>query len=69
MVQASIHFPQDRIEVEFENEYAFVKWLGYLKEHGVATVKLLGGAKSVIVFRTNISYIETETTPDQLGLH
>jgi hypothetical protein len=68
MVHASIHFPNDQIEVEFENENAFVKWLGYLKDHGLASVKLTGSAKSVIVFRTNVSYIETATEAGRLGL-
>jgi hypothetical protein len=60
MVQASIHFPNDRVTVEFESEFAFVKWLGYLKEHGLATVKLAGTNRSVIVFRDNLTYIEAE---------
>ena len=69
MVQATIHFPNDKVTVEFESEYAFVKWLGYLKEHGIATVKLGGGAaKSVIVFRDNISFIEADGDAGKLGL-
>ncbi len=68
MVQATIHFPNDKVTVEFESEYAFVKWLGYLKEHGIATVKVGGGAKSVIVFRDSISYIEADGDAVKLGL-
>jgi hypothetical protein len=61
MVQAKIHFTQGTVTVEFENEYAFVKWLGYLKEHGLATVKQANSDRNVIVFRENIAYIETES--------
>lgn len=68
MVQASIHFPNDRVTVEFESEFAFVKWLGYLKEHGLATVKLAGTTRSVIIFRDNLTYIEAEGDASQLGL-
>jgi hypothetical protein len=68
MVQASIHFPNDRVTVEFESEYAFVKWLGYLKEHGLATVKLAGTSRSVIIFRDNLTYIEAEGDASKLGL-
>jgi hypothetical protein len=68
MVQASIHFPNDRVTVEFESEFAFVKWLGYLKEHGLATVKLAGTTRSVIVFRDNLTYIEAEGDASKLGL-
>jgi hypothetical protein len=68
MVQATIHFPSDQVTVEFESEYEFVKWLGYLKEHGLATVKLAGHAKSVIVFRVNISYIEADGDAQKLAL-
>lgn len=68
MVQATIHFASDKVTVEFESEYAFVKWLGYLKEHGLATVKLAGSSKSVIVFRDSISYIEAEGDASKLGL-
>jgi hypothetical protein len=68
MVKAYIHFPQDKIQVEFESEYAFVKWLGYLKEHELATVKLAGGERQVIVFKTNITYIETEGDAKELKL-
>ncbi|MOA24619.1 hypothetical protein D3C78_1453060 [compost metagenome] len=66
MVQANIHFTQDSVTVEFEGEYAFVKWLGYLKEHGFATVKRANGDASVIVFRDNITYIEHEGEPKDL---
>jgi hypothetical protein len=68
MVQASIHFPNDRVTVEFESEFAFVKWLGYLKEHGLATVKLAGTTRSVIIFRDNLTYIEAEGDASKLGL-
>ena len=60
MLQAKINFSQGSVQVEFESEYAFVKWLGYLKEHGLATVKASGSPRSIIVFRDNISYIESE---------
>lgn len=66
MVQANIHFTQGSVTVEFEGEYAFVKWLGYLKEHGFATVKRANGDASVIVFRDNITYIEHEGEPKDL---
>lgn len=68
MVQASIHFPNDRVTVEYESETAFMKWLGYLKEHGLATVKLAGTNRSVIVFRDNLTYIEAEADASKLGL-
>ncbi len=61
MVKAGIHFnASDKVTVEFDSEYAFVKWLGYLKEHGLASVKLASSDRSVIVFRDSISYIEPE---------
>ena len=60
MYEAFIHFPQDKVHVEFESEDAFVKWLGYLKEHGFATVKRANDDGSVIVFRDNITFIEHE---------
>ena len=60
MLQAKINFTQGNVQVEFESEYAFVKWLGYLKEHGLATVKMANSPRSAIVFRDNISYIESE---------
>lgn len=63
MYEAYIHFPQDKVHVEFETEDAFVKWLGYLKEHGLATVKVAGSPRSVYVFKTHITYIETEGSP------
>jgi hypothetical protein len=59
MVRANIHFPQSHIAVSFESEYAFVKWLGYLKEHGLATARLLDGNRSVIVFRDQVAWIES----------
>lgn len=67
-MQASIHFTQEQIQVSFESDYAFVKWLGYLKEHGLATVKLADGQKSVIVFRDQIAYIAPEGEPVDLKL-
>ena len=69
MVNATIHFPNDKVTVEFESEYAFVKWLGYLKEHGLATVKLAGSTKSVIVFRDSITYVEADADAVKLDLH
>lgn len=68
MLQAIIHFPNDKVTAEFESEYAFVKWLGYLKEHGFANVKLAAEGKSVIVFRANISYIEADADASKLSL-
>lgn len=59
MVRANIHFSQETIDVSFESEYAFVKWLGYLKEHGIATAKLAEAGRSVIVFREQINFIES----------
>ena len=67
MVRANIHFPQERIEVTFESEYAFVKWLGYLKEHGIATAKLADGGRSVIVFRDQIAYIASQESDLAIG--
>ncbi len=67
MVQAIIHFPQNKVTVEFESEFAFVKWLDYLKQHGIATVKLGGASKSVIVFRDNISFIESDVDAGKLS--
>ncbi|MNS08174.1 hypothetical protein D3C72_396320 [compost metagenome] len=60
MVQANIHFNQGHVTVEFESEYAFVKWLGYLKEHGLATAKQANADRNMIIFRNNITFIETE---------
>lgn len=68
MVTATIHFPNDKVTVEFESEFAFVKWLGYLKEHGLATVKLSGSSKSVIVFRDNITFVEADGDAGKLAL-
>ena len=68
MVQATIHFPNDKVTVEFESEYAFVKWLGYVKEHGLATVNLAGSTKSVIVFRDGITYIEADVDAGKIAL-
>ena len=67
MIRAHIHFPQAAIDVSFESEYAFVKWLGYLKEHGLATAKLAADGKSVIVFRDQIAYIESQEGDLPLG--
>ena len=67
MVQAKIHFTQGSVDVEFENEYAFVKWLGYLKEHNLATVKQANSDRNVIVFRENIAYIETTSEAKEFG--
>ena len=69
MVQIRIHFNQDQVAVEFESDFAFTKWLGYLKEHGLATVKMAGQDRSVIVFRDSITYIETEGDARAMGLH
>jgi hypothetical protein len=60
MVHANIFFTQGSVTVEFDNEHSLVKWLGYLKEHGIATVKRANTDKTVIVFRDNIAYIEHE---------
>lgn len=68
MVQANIHFTQGSVMVEFEGEYAFVKWLGYLKEHGFATVKRANNDGSVIVFRDNITFIEHEGEAKELKI-
>ena len=62
MVRANIHFPQEKIAVGFESEYAFVKWLGYLKEHGMATARIAGSPRSLYIFKTHITYIETDTS-------
>lgn len=59
---ATIHFSAERIVVSFESEYAFVKWLGYLKDHGLASAKLADSDRSVIVFRDQVSYIESSGT-------
>ena len=67
MIRAHIHFPQTSIEVAFESEYAFVKWLGYLKEHSLATAKLYEGGRSVIVFRDQITYLESQEGDLSLG--
>lgn len=56
---ATIHFSAERIVVAFESEYSFVKWLGYLKDHGLASAKLADSDRSVIVFRDQVSYIES----------
>ena len=58
-VRANIHFPSEKIAVGFESEYAFVKWLGYLKEHGLATAKLADSERSVIIFKEQITFIES----------
>lgn len=62
MYEAYIHFPQDKVHVEFESEDAFVKWLGYLKEHGMATARIAGSPRSLYIFKTHITYIETDTS-------
>lgn len=67
MVRANIHFPQEKIAVGFESEYAFVKWLGYLKEHGIASAKLAEGGRSVIIFREQITFIESTEGDLQIG--
>ncbi len=67
MVRANIHFPHEQIAVGFESEYAFVKWLGYLKEHGIATAKLAESGRSVIVFREQITFIESTEGDLQIG--
>jgi hypothetical protein len=67
MIRAHIHFPQNSLEVSFESEYAFVKWLGYLKEHGLATAKLAEAGRSVIVFRDQITYLESTDGDLTLG--
>jgi hypothetical protein len=67
MIRANIHFPQQHITVVFDSEYAFVKWLGYLKEHGIATAKLAEAGKSVIVFREQIAYIESQEGDLSIG--
>lgn len=68
MVQARIHFASEAITAEFESDFAFTKWLGYLKEHGLATVKLAGAERQVIVFSHNITYIETEGNTPGIGV-
>lgn len=67
MIRAHIHFPQSSLEVTFESEYAFVKWLGYLKEHGLATAKLAENERAVIVFRDQITYLESTDGDLSLG--
>ena len=58
-MRAVIHFSAEQISVGFESEYAFVKWLGYLKDHGLASAKLADSDRSVIVFRDQVAYIES----------
>ncbi|MEB3198677.1 MAG: hypothetical protein VKP62_15885 [Candidatus Sericytochromatia bacterium] len=60
MVRATIHFAQAQLSVSFDSEYAFVKWLGYLKEHGLATAKLADQDQSVIIFRDQVHYIASQ---------
>jgi|GEM_PF-5563917 hypothetical protein len=67
MLEATIHFSQERLRVEFESDYSYVKWLGYLKEHGNASVKLAGSHRSVMVFRDHIQYIAPEEDPSNPG--
>ena len=67
MIRTDIHFAQTHLAVGFESEYAFVKWLGYLKEHGLATAKLADSGRSVIVFRDQIAYIESQAGDLSLG--
>lgn len=71
MVHVTIHFISDKVRVRFESDYAFTKWLGYLKEHGLATVKLADGERDVLIFRGNITYVELEgeNRPLDFGQH
>lgn len=58
MLRTTFHFGGETLLAAFESEHAFVKWLGYLKEHGLASVKLAEGGKQVIVFRDRLTFIE-----------
>jgi 4-alpha-glucanotransferase len=60
-MRATIHFSGEQIVVSFESEYAFVKWLGYLKDHGLASVKLAESDRSVIIFRDQVTYIASSS--------
>lgn len=66
MINVTIHFTQDKVRVRFDSDYAFTKWLGYLKEHGLATVKLAESERDVLIFRDNITYVELEGEPRAL---
>lgn len=60
MFHATLHVGSAALPVEFESDYAFTKWLGYLKDHGLATARLAGGSKNVIVFKESLGYIELD---------
>jgi hypothetical protein len=68
MVHVSIHFTQECIRVQFESDYAFTKWLGYLKEHNAATVRLAESGGVVIVFRDNVTYMSIEGEARDIAL-
>lgn len=68
MFYATIRYPQDQVRVQFDSEHAFIKWLDYLKQHGLASVKMADTDRSVIVFKTNITYIDTDGGAGDLSL-
>lgn len=67
-MQVTIHLlSKETLVAEFEGDYALVKWLGYLKEHGLANVQLVG-SRSAILFRDAIAYIETDRAEPEIQL-
>lgn len=68
MFHVTLHVGPASLSVEFESDYAFTKWLGYLKAHGLATARLAGGQKNVIVFQSSLSYIELDAEVDGFKL-